>query len=260
MAVAYATYRASGEAAERPAEAVRAGHAGCAAQAVLRPAGRHGHRADAGPDPRPVAHRQGPRHLPRQARRPRQGRRLQDRAAARAAGRHAQRGGTPTAWSRTCSAAPRRAPTPGAAVRVGIRNATGEQGRHRDRPAWSLLNGGYTFLDAGTTATARATSQVTYSDAADKQDAVEVAKTLGLPVGAVRKGEATSNADVSVVLGQNYETTGTSGTTGRRHHGLTGTTGRPDHGRPGIRAGDRDPTGTIDSRPRSRRIGAAPGP
>lgn len=121
-----------------------------------------------------------------------------------------------------------KSPDAGDAVRVGIRNATGvEDATEQARVA--VLNGGYTFLDAGTTGTAQATSQVTYSDAARKQDAVEVAKTLGLPTSAVRKGETTSNADVSVVLGQNYETTdgtgatGTTGTTGATS--TTGTTG-----------------------------------
>ncbi|WP_200303247.1 LCP family protein [Streptomyces adelaidensis] len=106
-----------------------------------------------------------------------------------------------------------KSPDAGDAVRVGIRNATGDEDA-TEQARVAVLNGGYTFLDAGTTGTARTTSQVTYSDAARKQDATEVAKTLGLPAGAVKKGETTSNADVSVVLGQNYETTGTTGTTG----------------------------------------------
>ncbi|MFM9693718.1 LCP family protein [Streptomyces europaeiscabiei] len=115
-----------------------------------------------------------------------------------------------------------KSPDAGDAVRVGIRNATGVKDA-TEQARVVVLNGGYTFLDAGATATARATSEVTYSDAARKQDAVEVAKTLGLPAGAVKKGETTSNADVSVVLGQNYETTSTTSTTGET--GTTGTTG-----------------------------------
>lgn len=111
-----------------------------------------------------------------------------------------------------------KSPDAGDAVRVGIRNATGDKDA-TEQARVVLLNGGYTFLDAGTVDTAQATSQVTYSDAARKQDAVEVAKTLGLPAGAVKKGKTTSNADVSVVLGQNYETTtdtrtDTTGSTG----------------------------------------------
>ncbi|WP_216588090.1 LCP family protein [Streptomyces brasiliscabiei] len=114
-----------------------------------------------------------------------------------------------------------KSPDAGDAVRVGIRNATGEKDA-TEQARVTVLNGGYTFLDAGATATAQATSQVTYSDPARKQDAIEVAKTLGLPTGAVKKGETTSNADVSVVLGQNYETTDPAGATG-----TTGTTGTP---------------------------------
>ncbi|UUU22080.1 LCP family protein [Streptomyces sp. DSM 40750] len=98
-----------------------------------------------------------------------------------------------------------KSPDAGDAVRVGIRNATGDKDA-TEQARVVILNGGYTFLDAGTTGTAQTTSQVTYSDAARKQEAIEVAKTLGLPTTAVRKGETTSNADVSVVLGQDYET------------------------------------------------------
>ena len=55
---------------------------------------------------------------------------------------------------------------------------------------------------------AQAVSRITYADAAKKQDAVEVAKTLGLPTGSVKEGKVVSNADVSVVLGQNYKAGG----------------------------------------------------
>ncbi|MEV5610264.1 LCP family protein [Streptomyces sp. NPDC052225] len=95
-----------------------------------------------------------------------------------------------------------KAPADGDSLRVGIRNATGAKARAEDARV-SLVNGGYTFVSAGT-AGAVPTSQVTYADAARKQDAVEVAKTLGLPTTAVKKGKAAANADVSVVLGQDY--------------------------------------------------------
>ncbi|GAA3304345.1 hypothetical protein GCM10020295_55240 [Streptomyces cinereospinus] len=68
-----------------------------------------------------------------------------------------------------------------------------------------LLNGGFTFLEAGTAGSARPASEVTYADAADKENAAEVAKTLGLPADAVTQGEVSANANVSVVLGQDYE-------------------------------------------------------
>jgi hypothetical protein len=95
------------------------------------------------------------------------------------------------------------APEQGAAVRVGVRNASGKQAA-TEAARIVLVNGGYSFADAGTAATA-AVSKVTYADAAHKPKAEEVAKTLGLPATAVTKGPASQNAEVSVVLGQDYK-------------------------------------------------------
>ncbi|MEU1280544.1 LCP family protein [Streptomyces sp. NPDC005805] len=95
------------------------------------------------------------------------------------------------------------APEPGSAVRVGIRNASGEAGA-TEQARISLVNGGYTVIDGGKAAAA-GSSQVTYADEAQKPQAEEVAKTLGLPAGAVKKGKPATNADVSVVLGSDYE-------------------------------------------------------
>ncbi|MFJ9584930.1 LCP family protein [Streptomyces acidicola] len=106
-----------------------------------------------------------------------------------------------------------KSPDAGDAVRVGIRNATGAKDA-AEQSRVVLINGGYTFLDAGTASAAQAASEVTYADAASKDDAVEVAKTLGLPADSVQKGRTTSNADVSVVLGQDYEVTTAPGTSG----------------------------------------------
>ncbi|AZM53207.1 hypothetical protein DMA15_11895 [Streptomyces sp. WAC 01529] len=97
-----------------------------------------------------------------------------------------------------------KSPEEGAAVRVGVENASGVKGAAQ-KARVSLVNGGYTFVDSGAGSTARPTSQVTYADAAKKTQATEVAKTLGLPTSAVRKGKTAPNADVSVVLGQDYE-------------------------------------------------------
>ncbi len=97
-----------------------------------------------------------------------------------------------------------KSPQAGDAVRVGITNATGSKAA-AEQARVVLVNGGYTFIDAGT-GTAQAMSQITYADAGDKENAMEVAKTLGLPTGSVKKGGVTSNANVSVVLGQNYKT------------------------------------------------------
>ncbi|MEU1487278.1 LCP family protein [Streptomyces sp. NPDC005752] len=94
----------------------------------------------------------------------------------------------------------------GAAVRVGIKNATGNtQGTEFARV--QLVNGGYAFVDSGRASTA-ASSEVVYGAAEDKAKAVEVAKTLGLPESAVEKGDPAANADVSVVLGQDYKISG----------------------------------------------------
>ncbi|MFC9845100.1 LytR C-terminal domain-containing protein [Streptomyces sp. NPDC060223] len=97
-----------------------------------------------------------------------------------------------------------KSPEQGAAVRVGIKNATGDKDT-TEKARVVLVNGGYTFLDSGTAADAQSVSQITYADDAQKDNAVEVAKTLGLPTTSVKKGTVTSNADVSVVLGQDYE-------------------------------------------------------
>ncbi|WP_351227514.1 LytR C-terminal domain-containing protein [Streptomyces sp. NPDC002133] len=95
------------------------------------------------------------------------------------------------------------APEQGAAVRVGVRNASGD-GDATEAARIDLVNGGYAFVDAGKADTA-SSSRVTYGDEAQKAKAVEVAKTLGLPESAVEKGKAASNADVTVVLGRDYE-------------------------------------------------------
>lgn len=102
-----------------------------------------------------------------------------------------------------------KSPEAGSAVRVGIENATGVKAA-TGQARVALVNGGYTFLDSGTSAAAQSVSRITYSDAAKKEDAVEVAKTLGLPTSSVKKGKATGNADVSVVLGQDYKITSRS--------------------------------------------------
>ncbi|TLQ45955.1 LCP family protein [Streptomyces marianii] len=95
------------------------------------------------------------------------------------------------------------APEQGAAVRVGVRNASGD-GDATESTRIVLVNGGYAFVDAGE-AEPESSTQVVYGDAAQKQNAVEVAKTLGLDESAVEKGRAASNADVLVVLGRDYE-------------------------------------------------------
>ncbi|MEU1850109.1 LCP family protein [Streptomyces sp. NPDC019990] len=96
-----------------------------------------------------------------------------------------------------------KSPDKDAAVSVSVQNATGVK-ENAEKARVVLLNGGFTFLEGGT-AGARATSEVVYADAADKANAIEVAKTLGLPEGSVTKGGISASADVLVVLGQDYK-------------------------------------------------------
>ncbi|KUL50377.1 hypothetical protein ADL22_07350 [Streptomyces sp. NRRL F-4489] len=93
--------------------------------------------------------------------------------------------------------------SPGATPRVAVRNATGTKAA-TGKAQVALLNGGYTFVDDGSAGTAAA-SQVVYADASQQAKAAEVAKTLGLPAGAVRQGKVEANADIAVILGQDYK-------------------------------------------------------
>jgi hypothetical protein len=95
------------------------------------------------------------------------------------------------------------APEQGAAVRVGVRNGSGDEDA-TEAARVRLINGGYAVIDGGKV-DEESSSQVIYGDAAQKAKAVEVAKTLGLPAGAVQQGKAAANADVTVVLGRDYE-------------------------------------------------------
>ncbi|AXE26348.1 LytR family transcriptional regulator [Streptomyces globosus] len=93
---------------------------------------------------------------------------------------------------------------PGAAPRVGLRDATGDAKAQVAARA-ALLNGGYTFVDGGKADRQQSATQVTYQDDAQRPRAVEVAKTLGLPETAVKKGENPVNADIVVTLGRDWK-------------------------------------------------------
>ncbi|MFH9175440.1 LytR C-terminal domain-containing protein [Streptomyces albogriseolus] len=97
-----------------------------------------------------------------------------------------------------------KSPDRDAAVTVSVRNATGDED-DTEKARVVLLNGGFTFLEGGTAGSAEATSEVVYADPAEKENATEVAKTLGLPADAVTKGKISGNARVAVVLGQDYD-------------------------------------------------------
>ncbi|MFJ3229750.1 LCP family protein [Streptomyces sp. NPDC086787] len=96
-----------------------------------------------------------------------------------------------------------KSPEAGSAVRVSVQNATGAEA-NSEKARVVLINGGFTFLEAGTASATTGTSKVLYSDAADRTNAIETAKTLGLPGSSVAKGTVSSGADVSVILGRDY--------------------------------------------------------
>ncbi|WP_325051983.1 LCP family protein [Streptomyces triticagri] len=91
-----------------------------------------------------------------------------------------------------------KAPDQDEAVRVSLSGA----GKAVQRARVDLVNGGWSVV-AGS-GSDRTTSQVTYGDTAQQKEAAEIAKTLGLPAAAVRKGKTAANADISVVLGSDY--------------------------------------------------------
>lgn len=92
---------------------------------------------------------------------------------------------------------------PDAAPRVKVINASGDRGSD-DAASAAIVNGGDTVVGGGAGERVQARSVVTYADAGQRDKAQEVAKTLGLPDSAVRKGEEAANADVTVVLGKDY--------------------------------------------------------
>ncbi|WP_432040623.1 LCP family protein [Streptomyces cucumeris] len=94
--------------------------------------------------------------------------------------------------------------TGGDAPRVSVTNAGGTADAAGSARV-TLVNGGFTVVSAtGGGGTPQAVSRVTYVRAAQAAQAKEVAKTLGLPASAVRKGKGAANADITVVLGQDY--------------------------------------------------------
>ncbi|MFD3775597.1 LytR C-terminal domain-containing protein [Streptomyces sp. NPDC058612] len=93
---------------------------------------------------------------------------------------------------------------PGATPRVGLKDATGDDKTQAAARA-ALLNGGYAFVDGGKADRTAAASQITYQDDAQRDRAVEVAKTLGLPETVVKKAENAVNADVVVIIGKDYK-------------------------------------------------------
>jgi hypothetical protein len=97
-----------------------------------------------------------------------------------------------------------KAPAEGDAIRVGVRDASGADGDESVESARVVLvNGGYTVVDGGKHGAAP-TTRVVHADAEHRQEAGEVAKTLGLPASAVVQGTVEGNAQIEVTLGRDY--------------------------------------------------------
>ncbi|MGA5492999.1 LCP family protein [Streptomyces cinereoruber] len=97
------------------------------------------------------------------------------------------------------------APEADGITRVSLRDGSGRNAAEAARIV--LANGGYAIVGASG-APSQEKSQVLYADDAQKAAAAEVAKTLGLPDGSVRKGQTTGAAAVTVVLGGDYKAPG----------------------------------------------------
>ncbi|MER5203932.1 LCP family protein [Streptomyces sp. NPDC002825] len=97
------------------------------------------------------------------------------------------------------------APEAGEVPRVSVRDGSGKKAAEAARVA--LINGGYAFV-GGADAPAREESQVLYGDDSQKATAAEVAKTLGLPAGSVEKGKPSGTIAVTVILGRDYKAPG----------------------------------------------------
>ncbi|NGO67908.1 LytR C-terminal domain-containing protein [Streptomyces boncukensis] len=92
---------------------------------------------------------------------------------------------------------------PDAAPRVNVKNGSGRKGA-ADAASVALVNGGYQVVKGGAADSAQAKTLVTYAEPEQKAKAEEVAKTLGVDT-SVRRADGAANADVSVVLGRDYE-------------------------------------------------------
>ncbi|MGW3296724.1 LytR C-terminal domain-containing protein [Streptomyces xiamenensis] len=92
---------------------------------------------------------------------------------------------------------------PGAALRISVTDATGsEAGGENARVA--LINGGFSVVDSRTAPEPGETSRITYRAEEHRETAVEAARTLGLPEDVVEAGDGAPNADVTIVLGEDY--------------------------------------------------------
>ncbi|OIV37752.1 hypothetical protein BIV57_09250 [Mangrovactinospora gilvigrisea] len=93
------------------------------------------------------------------------------------------------------------------AARVTLSNGSGSAKTGSAAQA-SLTNGGYSMLPGGGNVSVRAKSQIAYTDPSNKADALDIAKTLGLPAGDVAATKAKISGDVAVTIGQDYKPQG----------------------------------------------------
>ncbi|MFD7508096.1 LCP family protein [Streptomyces sp. NPDC059853] len=92
---------------------------------------------------------------------------------------------------------------PGAALRISVTDATGgAEGGEMARVA--LINGGFSVVDSRTAEEASETSRVMYGAEEHRETALEAARTLGLPEDVVGAGNGAPNADVTIILGEDY--------------------------------------------------------
>ena len=92
-----------------------------------------------------------------------------------------------------------------AAARVARPERHRRPGRHRTRPRSRCSTAATPSSTAAPPARPRPRPRSPTRTPPQKAKAAEVAKTLGLPAGAVKKGKGAANADITVVLGQDYK-------------------------------------------------------
>ncbi|WP_461296529.1 LCP family protein [Streptomyces harbinensis] len=92
---------------------------------------------------------------------------------------------------------------PGAALRISVTDATGT-GEGGETARVALINGGFSVVDSRTAEESSETSRVTYGAEEHRETALEAARTLGLPEDAVEAGNGAPNADVTIILGEDY--------------------------------------------------------
>ncbi|WP_042402984.1 LCP family protein [Streptacidiphilus carbonis] len=91
------------------------------------------------------------------------------------------------------------------AARVAITDATGS-GNKVNLAEAAVVNGGFTLVPGSSKApSTQSTSSITYSDDTRAADAKQLAQDLGLPATVVTKVTSSQSADLTVVLGKDYE-------------------------------------------------------